>query len=365
VLRGCCGLASGPALLPQAASLDDPSLHGGLGTPSHPSAKTIGRPLGHPHKCIRAGKRALADTGAYPKTTGYHRGAMSPVHTIAVVSFNRNEERAVNQLLDDLLAEDGSPWTSQARNLIVRSAGSDEKWSIQHVPLRAQGNVMAAGQLASFFHNRRKAPDYVVFYGCCGAVREDHEASVFLVRHVTYVSLGTVSEDRNRKEQVTLKNKWLYELHPPAEVRPLERITFPLSIPGGGSLDLPSITGLPVARVASTDKVVHAGPTRPPTPGRRGLFPPDEWSYRETLALLQKEAEADPLLVDMESYGIARIASALDITGRVAVLRVTTDRLTNKAHANRAQAELTMRGRYALGHLLYGLFTLRSSVEVT
>ena len=282
---------------------------------------------------------------------------MPTLRSIGVVSFNANEANAVDRLLSDLASGAPSPWQRDGTDAIRRRFGPEEDWRLEHVPLLAQGNVLAAARLAEFFQDRSKAPDYVVFYGCAGAIDPANDASVFLVEDVNYLSLGTV-EAAPAGELVTLKNKWLCHLDPAADVQPLDVVTFPACTPGG-SFDLPALSGIPLARVAATDKVVRVGRSGIPEPVRKG--PPHdrwkkaEWTYGQALDLVARGSGV--VLVEMESYGIGRIAQALKIADRVVVLRVTTDALTDHGHTSARQLQLLEDGRRVLARVLAVLFT--------
>lgn len=282
---------------------------------------------------------------------------MAALRSIGVVSFNANEANAVDKLLSDLASGAPSPSRRDGTDAIRREFGPDEDWQLEHVPLLAQGNVIAAARLAEFFQDRSKAPDYVVFYGCAGAIDSADDASVFLVQDVNYVSLGTV-EASDDGERVTLKNKWLCHLDPAADVQPLDVVAFPACTPGG-SLDLPMLSGIPRARVAATDKVVRVGPTNIPPPVRAA--PPqhrwykDERTYGQALGLVARSSGV--VLVEMESYGIGRIAQALKIADRVIVLRVTTDALSDHPHTSARQRQLLEEGRHVLARVLAVLLT--------
>lgn len=282
---------------------------------------------------------------------------MSISRSIDVVSFNANEANAVDRLLSDLASGAPSPWQRDGPDAIRRTFGPDEVWQLEHVPLLAQGNVLAAARLAEFFQDHTKAPDYVVFYGCAGAIDSTYDASVFLVQDVNYLSLGTVEPAANG-ERVTLKNKWLCHLDPAADVQPLDVVVFPACTPGG-SLDVSDLSGIPRARVAATDKVVRVGPAPLPAPVR--LAPPQDrwqkadWTYGQALGLVAQSSSV--VLVEMESYGIGRIAQALKIADRVVVLRVTTDALTDHAHTSARQRRMLEEGRHVLGRVLATLFT--------
>jgi len=61
----------------------------------------------------------------------------------------------------------------------------------------------------------------------------------------------------------------------------------------------------------------------------------------------------------MESYGIARTATSLEILDQVIVMRVATDALTDHGKEDDdcdLQATLLMEARVVLGHLLACLF---------
>ena len=58
----------------------------------------------------------------------------------------------------------------------------------------------------------------------------------------------------------------------------------------------------------------------------------------------------------MESFGIGRIAEALQIQDRVVVLRVTTDTLTNHINSDNDQRALLENGRHMLGRVVGILF---------
>ncbi len=218
--------------------------------------------------------------------------------------------------------------------------------------------MLAAAQLAEFFQDRQRGPDYVVFYGCAGAMDAQNGESMFLVRYVNYLSLGTVQQAIGHSEAVTLKNKWLCHLAPPGDVLPIEAVTFPICAPGGGPLDLVALSGISPARVAATDKVVRISPAAVPAPTQAGppqdRYAKGEWSYGQALGLVAQGP--DVALVDMESFGIGRIAEALQIQDRVVVLRVTTDTLTDHVDSDHNQRSLLEKGRHMLGRVVGILF---------
>jgi nucleoside phosphorylase len=284
--------------------------------------------------------------------------------SIAVVSFNANEARAVDLLLSDLALGAPSQWARDGERGIRRPYGADE-WRLEHVPLSAQGNVLAGVQLAEIYRDQHP-PDYVVFYGCAGALQPDNAESVFVVRHANYLSLGTVTRAADNHETVTLKNKWLCHISPPDEAEPLEVVSFPTALTNSGALDVCQLSGIPAARVAATDKVVRIRAGVAPTPVQAGpphdIYTKAEWSYGEALALVAAEA-AEPVIVEMESYGIGRIAAALKFEDRVVVLRVTTDSLEDHEGSDLKQQELLERGRATLGRVLLVLFAPTTLVE--
>ena len=279
-----------------------------------------------------------------------------PVKNIGIVSFNGNEARAVELLLNDIAGGPPSPWQRDGPRAIRRDAGLGDSWRLEHVPLLAQGNVIAAARLAEFFQDHSQAPDYVVFYGCAGALDPTDHASAFIVRNVNYVSLGSVDEVPGG-EQVTLKNKWLCHLSPSGDALPLDALAFPLAASSGTFVDLVAKTGLTAARVIATDKVIRIRPGTPPAPIQTGpphdLFSKEEWTYGEAMALF---ASGPHVIVEMESYGIALIARALKIEERVIVVRVTTDVLVDHAVGDDSQRSLLERGRHVLGRVLAVLF---------
>jgi nucleoside phosphorylase len=275
--------------------------------------------------------------------------------SVAIVSFNDNEWLAVDSLLSDIASGAPSPWARDGESAITRSYGEDE-WRLEHVALRAQGNVVAGAQLAEFFIDH-EPPDYVVFYGCAGAMRPVDGGSVFLVRYANHLSLGTVTQLPGEPERVTLKNKWLCDLHPKSDVGPLPPVSFAMCMPGEAALDLLALSGIPGARVVATDKVVRILPGVAPAPvmaAPSARYAKAEWSYGEALALWAEQGDA--VIVEMESYGIGRIAQALKIEDRVAVLRVTTDALVDHADSDDAQRLLLNRARRVLGRIIAILF---------
>lgn len=281
-----------------------------------------------------------------------------------MVTFNQNEAAAVDTLLRDLVNGPASPWKwprprrGAGAEVTIRRPFGQDLWQLDHIPLGAQGNVIAASELARLFRPRTRVPDYVVFYGCAGVINSSHQGRVFLVDSVNYLSLGTVdAAGSGACEEITLKNKWLCYTYPQASVRPLRQMIFPL-VNGHGSLNVRSLTRLPIAQVAATDKVVRVKRGQAPAPVASGpphvAYPQADWTYAQALDLVAQAGNS--VLVEMESYGIARVAEALSILDRVVVMRVATDSLADHANSDRAQKELLMGGRFDLGRLLARLF---------
>jgi hypothetical protein len=275
---------------------------------------------------------------------------------IEVVSFNENEAAAVEWLLDDLASGAPSPWARAGSDAIERPFGTGQTWRLKHVPLRAQGNVLAAAQLAAQFAQGVR-PDHVVFFGCAGAVDPVEAESAFLVQSVNYLSLGTVDEE-DGAELVTLKNKWLCHLQPPGDVQPLSPVTFPMAQGGQAPVDLCALTGIPPVHVAATDKVVRIGPASAPQPSFAGMphdrYDKKEWSYGQALGLVQ--GATPEVIVEMESFGIGCIAQALKFQDEVAVLRITTDTLTDHSSSDADQQRLLLEGAKLLGLVVLALF---------
>jgi|GEM_PF-3785270 len=275
---------------------------------------------------------------------------------INVVTFNENERVAVTELLDDL-ADGSSKWRRDGDTAIKRNCGEDV-WRLEHVALLGQGNVVAGAELARQFQSAEGTPDYVVFYGCAGVPDKGDVGSAFLAGAVNYLSLGTVDSSTGG-EKITLKNKWFCYTDPYSGVEPLPTIRFPLVRQGSQMLE--ELAPLMPARVAATDKVIHVLPDDPPDPLHkpppRAEYESTPWTYAQALGLIAEAGE--DLLVEMESYGIARIATSLEILDQVIVLRVITDALVDHGKEDDdcdQQATLLMEGRLVLGHLLACLF---------
>lgn len=278
---------------------------------------------------------------------------------VDIITFNDYEGAAVQQLFDDIL-QPGSTWAREGGEKIRLP---NPEIVLRHLPLRAQGNVLAAARLAEVFSDETSRPDYIVFYGCAGAVDSGLLGEAFLVGSVSYASLGTVEAAPAGgavPERVTLKNKWLCDTHP-REVEPLELVTFE-SVLGDSVLDLKAATSLTAAHAVATDKVIRVSASPPPVPAHRGpprrLYPKRYWTYGEALGFANEQSGGSPVLVEMESYGIGMIAKALKITDRVVIIRIVTDDLVGKDDASdQVQYDLLMEGRIALARLLLGIVT--------
>ena len=277
---------------------------------------------------------------------------------VQIVTFNSNEARAVDAFLAQLVGVKNPTWKMDSPLSAV--APSTPKQTIQHVPLAAQGNTIAAGQVARFFADS-EAQDFIIFYGCAGAVDPGDVGSAFLVSGTNYVSLGTV-EMTSHQENVTVKSKWIVDT--PSNDGPLSALDLPLV--SDSRLDLPMRTRIPTAHVIATDKVVRVGPAAPPIP--LNSLPPHntytarEWSYAESLGYF-KTIQNGVLLVEMESFGICTIAHALGIAHRTLILRVATDDLVHHKLSDEQQFALLLKGRIVLARLV--LAVLRPGVRLS
>jgi len=278
--------------------------------------------------------------------------------SVQIVTFNANEASAVNGFISQLVAAQDSIWRFDGP--FVALAQGTPKQSIRHVPLSAQGNTMAAGQVARFFSDS-KPQDFVIFYGCAGAINPANVGSAFLVKGSYYASLGTV-EMKGGRENVTLKNKWIVDTG--TNQTPLDALELPRAS-SDDSLNLPIRTGISTAHVIATDKVVRVTPTIAPTPISTTLpharYAKAEWTYAQSLAYFASSHSGD-LLVEMESFGICTIAHALGIADQTLILRIATDDLVNHATSDKQQFDLLWAGRTALARLV--LAVLRPGVTL-
>lgn len=254
--------------------------------------------------------------------------------TVALFTFTRNEATAVTELLArlyiDLPAFGTTVWkpTKQGEETLEGRLSDGRTARVEHHSLSAQGNVVAAAALSR--STRENRADYYVFYGCCGTVDSKLVGQVFRAERVSYLSLGVVVASPDG-EVVKLKNKWIVRTDPD-EQAPLDAIEF-----RAGSAGAPgSVSGLelPDAHVLATDKVIKVLPGVAPVPidtlSSGPIYAQEDWTYSLALALYSGMA-TKPVLIDMESFGIASAMRAMGLCERVLVLRVVTDALTDKA----------------------------------
>lgn len=254
--------------------------------------------------------------------------------TVAIFTFTSNEATAVTELLArlyvDLSVFGTTVWTptKQGEEVLEGRLSDGRTARVEHHPLSAQGNVVAAAALSR--STRENRADYYVFYGCCGTVDSTLVGQVFRAERVSYLSLGVVVASPDG-EVVKLKNKWLVRTHPD-EQAPLAAIEL-----RAGSAGAPgSVSGfdLPDAHILATDKVIKVSPGVAPVPietlSSGPIYAKEDWTYSLALALYSGMA-TKPVLIDMESFGIASAMRALGLCERVVVLRVVTDALTDKA----------------------------------
>lgn len=279
---------------------------------------------------------------------------------ISVITFNGDEKATVETLFEQILEGARSPWKrgdkkDQDHEEIVRPSGR-QTWTLRHRPLLAQGNVVAGAALADLFSSPGESPDYVVFFGCAGALDPAHMGSVFLVDSVNYLSLGAVDRSCLIGEKVTLNNKWLCDTGQSAGVNPLPGTAFPLRT-AHGSVDLRDVEGLGPAHVAATDKVVRVAPGKAPEPTSGSTYEQGPWSYAQALGHVAESVEGT-VLVETESYGISTVAHSLGILDRVIVMRVTTDSLADKNSTDGSRRDLMKQRLAPLSHLINTLFRL-------
>ncbi|OBH88183.1 hypothetical protein [Mycobacterium sp. E2989] len=255
--------------------------------------------------------------------------------TVAIFTFTRNEATAVTELLArlyvDLPVFGATVWTPVKHgDESLEGRLSDGRTArLEHHPLSAQGNVVAAAALSR--STRENRADYYVFYGCCGTVDSKLVGQVFRAERVSYLSLGVVVASPDG-EVVKLKNKWIVRTHPD-EQAPLAAIEL-----RAGSAGAPgSVSGfdLPDAHILATDKVIKVSPGIAPVPmetlSSGPVYAREDWTYALALALYSGMT-TQPVLIDMESFGIASAMRALGLCERVVVLRVATDSLSDKAN---------------------------------
>lgn len=246
---------------------------------------------------------------------------------VAILTFTSTEATAVRELLSGF-GIGSTVWTPTYLAEGKEGRLSDGRTvRVQHHPLSAQGNVIAATELSRSV--RENLDDYYIFYGCCGTADPNLVGKVFRVASVSYMSLGVVVDSPNG-EVVKLKNKWIVRTDPD-EQEPLKTIVLPAGSAGAaGSV---AGLGLPDAHVLATDKVVKIAPGAPPARLRQEaccpVYSKEDWTYAQALAQYTERAML-PVLIDMETFGIASAMRALGLSDRVIVLRVVTDALSSK-----------------------------------
>jgi hypothetical protein len=262
---------------------------------------------------------------------------------INIVTFNDAEAAAVREYLMELACLDGWRAYGSSVKLIDRQSDSNVH-VVEHKSLRAQGNLRAASALATAFRPEESRPDLLIFYGCCGSINKVTMPQAFLVRYVHYMALGNVAAADNGLERVTLKSKWLMPTATSAIPYTFNQFDSALIEP------LSKRTGIQMALAIATEAVIKVAPTLAVS-SQTGN---DEWSYGEGLRYLVDRARGKfgelPVIIDMESEGIATFADQLDVQAQVLVLRVVTDALFDKERHN--QAELMMEGRVYLKTLV-------------
>lgn len=293
------------------------------------------------------------------------------VKTVRVVSFNASETAAVDALFTDLL-QPGSTWSAEVGDddarRIFRADGTD-RWEVEHLALRAQGNVSAAAALAEFQSQTTSRPFAVlVFYGCAGVPAKEDVGSFYLVRSTTYVSLGKVwnatkvtvgktTPASQWEERGEVASKWLVQI--PDEDPPLPTLQADEDI-GPGAVHLARLVPCTLAHAATTDKVIEVELGIDPDPSGTSTQNA-RWTYANALAHVATRIEGPAMLIDMESYGILRMAEALGVSERAVVTRVSTDALSDKADdEGPSQKTLLTEANPLLGAVLFSILTGRS-----
>lgn len=121
---------------------------------------------------------------------------------------------------------------------------------------------------------------------------------------MSYLSLGVVAPSADG-EVVQLQNKWIVPTQP-SEQAPLEAIE--LRAGSAGALRFGVGARRSRRHVLATDKVIKISPGVAPaplnSPSGAPVFAKENWTYSLALALHSQMA-TKPILVDMESFGIA------------------------------------------------------------
>lgn len=232
--------------------------------------------------------------------------------------------------------------------------------AVHHFKKLTQGNVGAATTLAALRLDETTY-DYFVFFGCAGSYGPlTNEAHV--VESVMYAALGEVKtvagepcgDANSPHEAFELKSKWMF----PTEDSSVHRLRW-LDFPLASKLRTPR----PRASVVSTEAVVlvdtsvHNGPSEKFDAKNHEFERGATMGFSETLAHVDHSTEM-PLLIDMESYGIASLMYAMDLSHRVLVVRVPTDGLSDKLDQTKtSQADLLRENSDALAEILSELGT--------
>jgi hypothetical protein len=264
---------------------------------------------------------------------------------VTVFTFNRNERDAVNELLDSYTA--GSPAGQTVWHPIgggsygvVATLANGATAEIRHKPLLAQGNVISGAELARTAYEDAKvrdpADDIYIYYACCGALDATLIRNAYRVSRVQYLSLGSVKPRCKFGETTKLKNKWFVRTEPTYQ-QPLSSIELPTGTTPGPAW-LRGFT-IPRAFVLATDKVIEVLPSKkaPRSKGSDAQGPKyddEEWSYSKALAQCRDHCQNPgfgPILIEMETFGVASVADAMGLLDRVLVIRVVTDGLLNKS----------------------------------
>jgi hypothetical protein len=260
---------------------------------------------------------------------------------VTIFTFNRNEMDAVNALLNRYTAgwrTGGSVWhptgggTYGAVGTLLNGATAE----IRHKPLLAQGNVISGAELARTAYEdpkaRDPAADVYIYYACCGALDATTIGKAYRVLRVQYLSLGSVKPRGKFDETAKLKNKWFVRTEPTYQ-EPLSSIELPTGTTPGPAW----LRGfrIPTAFVLATDKVIEVLPSKdaPRDKGRDSQgpkYPDEEWTYSKALAQCRDYCSG-PILIEMETFGVASVADAMGLLDRVLVIRVVTDGLLNKS----------------------------------
>lgn len=269
-----------------------------------------------------------------------------PGTRVALVTFTSAERNAVQQLFADASAEG---WVEEHGHTHVtwESQLTKGRVLVQHHHRAAQGNLTAATALVQLALGGHSPPhsaigmasafDLYVFYGCAGSSAQDLQGRIVVVDRASYCALGKVATLSSGEEAFYLKSKWL--IPTTHDDGPFPEIKFPLASQVAQTLNLE------VAAAVSTEAVVNVDPAEIVAEPQPVEHPPEEWRFATALSTVQQRVFPLPLVVDMESYGIASMTKELDLEDRVVILRVVTDGLSDKTPANDLGQEASLRDR--------------------